>query len=38
LQSVADGTAELLTWDEAMDGARAELARRRAARAAGERP
>lgn len=38
LQSVADGTAELIPWEEAREQIRSELARRRAERAAGNRP
>ena len=35
LQSVADGTAELIPWEVARDEMRAELERRRAARSSG---
>ena len=35
LQSIADGTAELVPWEEARDRIRAELDRRRAARQSG---
>jgi putative addiction module component (TIGR02574 family) len=35
LDSVADGTAQLVPWEQARDEMRAELARRRAARASG---
>jgi putative addiction module component (TIGR02574 family) len=38
LDSVADGTATLVPWEQARDEMRAELARRRAARAQGETP
>jgi putative addiction module component (TIGR02574 family) len=38
LRSVADGTAELIPWAESREQIRAELARRRAERAAGDRP
>ncbi len=36
LDSVADGTAQLVPWELARDEMRAELARRRAARTRGE--
>jgi putative addiction module component (TIGR02574 family) len=36
LQSVADGTAELIPWEQARDEIRAELARRWAARTPSE--
>ena len=35
LQSVADGTAELIPWEEARENIRSELERRRAARRGG---
>jgi putative addiction module component (TIGR02574 family) len=35
LQSVADGTAQLIPWEEARETLRAELERRRAARRSG---
>jgi putative addiction module component (TIGR02574 family) len=38
LQSVEDGTGDLIPWELARDEIRAELARRRAARAAGQEP
>lgn len=38
LQSIADGTAVLIPWEVARENIRAELERRRAARAAGELP
>lgn len=37
LQSIEDGTAELIPWEVAREQIRAELDRRRAARAAGGR-
>jgi putative addiction module component (TIGR02574 family) len=38
LQSVEDGTGDLVPWEQARDEIRAELDRRRAARAAGQEP
>ena len=38
LQSIADGTAELIPWEIARENIRTELERRREARARGESP